>query len=230
MLEKKEDIIVLLSGGMDSATLLWLAKQKFKNVYTISFQYGQKHSVELDFAKKLSSLANVKRHIIVDIPHLKQLGGSALTDESIDIPSEEYPESSPPITTVPMRNLTFISIAASFCDIYEIENIGLGIHSVDSPYPDCRAEFASSAEAVINASSIMVAKKKNRIKVFTPFLGMSKADIVKLGLSLNVPYELTYSCYRGTLPPCGECATCRQRDEAFKSVGVEDPLKKRFNH
>lgn len=226
----KEDIIVLVSGGMDSATLLWLAKNNFRNVYAISFKYGQKHSIELDFARRLVERADIKRHFIVEIPHLKELKGSALTDEEIDVPTEEYPKNEPPITTVPMRNLTFLSIAASFCDIYEIENIGIGIHSVDSPYPDCRGEFASSAEAAINSSSIMVAKKKNRIKLYTPFLGMTKTDVLKLGLELNVPYELTYSCYRGSLPPCGTCATCIQREEAFKSLGIEDPLKKQINH
>jgi 7-cyano-7-deazaguanine synthase len=223
----KSSIIVLVSGGMDSATLLWLAKKNFNEVYAISFKYGQKHTIELDFAKELAKVAKVKRHFIVEIPHLKELGGSALTDENIDIPSENYPDE-PPITTVPMRNLTFLSIAASFCDIYEIENIGIGIHSVDSPYPDCRGEFASAAEAAINASSVMVARRKNRILIYTPFLGMTKADILKLGLELGVPYELTYSCYRGTIPPCGECATCKQRAEAFNLLGVEDPLLKRY--
>jgi len=219
-----DSIIVLLSGGMDSATLLWLAKKKFKEVYAISFRYGQKHEIELEFAKRLAEKVNVKKHFIVDIPHLKDLGGSALTDKSIDIPSESYSDE-PPITTVPMRNLIFLSITASFCDVYEIENIGLGIHSVDSPYPDCRGEFASAAEVAINTSSVMVEKKKNRIIVYTPFLGKSKRDILKLGLELGVPYELTYSCYKGDIEPCGECATCQQREEAFKDLGLEDPLK-----
>jgi len=217
------NIIVLVSGGMDSATLLWLAKKEFDEVYAISFDYGQKHKIELDFAKELVKLANVKKHFIVEIPHLKGIEGSALTDENIEVPSEDYPNQ-PPITTVPMRNLNFLAIASSFCDVYEIENIGIGIHSIDSPYPDCRAEFASSAEAVINASSVMVAKKKNRIRVYTPFLGMTKTDVLKLGLQLGVPYEKTYSCYKGTIPPCGECATCRQRQEAFESLGLKDPL------
>jgi 7-cyano-7-deazaguanine synthase len=219
------NIIVLVSGGMDSATLLWLAKQEFDEIYAISFDYGQKHKIELNFAKEIVKLADVKKHIIVEIPHLKNIEGSALTDKNIEVPAEEYPDS-PPITTVPMRNLNFLAITASFCDVYEIENIGIGIHSIDSPYPDCRAEFASSAEAVINASSIMVAKKKNRIRVYTPFLGMTKTDILKLGLKLKVPYEKTYSCYKGTMPPCGECATCKQRQEAFESLGMIDPLLK----
>lgn len=218
-----KNIIVLVSGGMDSATLLWLAKKEFNEVYAISFDYGQKHRIELDFAKQLTKMAGVKKHFVVDIPHLKGIEGSALTDENVEIPSEEYPNQ-PPITTVPMRNLNFLSIAASFCDVYEIENIGIGIHSVDSPYPDCRAEFASSAEAAINASSVMVAKKKNRIRVYTPFLGMTKTDVLKLGVELGVPYEKTYSCYKGTVLPCGKCATCRQRKEAFESLGLKDPL------
>jgi len=219
-----DNIIILLSGGMDSATLLWLAKKEFKKIYTISFDYGQKHNIELKFAKELSKLAKVEKHFIVEIPHLKNLEGNALTDENLEIPSENYPDE-PPITTVPMRNLTFLSIAAAFADIYEIENIGIGIHSVDSPYPDCRAEFASAVEAAINASSIMVAKKKNRIRVYTPFLGKTKTDILKLGLELGVPYEKTYSCYKGTIPPCGECATCLQRKEAFESVGLKDYIE-----
>ena len=214
---KEKNIIVLLSGGMDSATLLWLAKQNFEQVYAISFIYGQKHSIEIEYAKELAKIADVKQHFIVEIPHLKQLGKNALTDENLEVPSQEYTDQ-PPITTVPMRNLTFLSIAAAFADVYEIENIGIGIHSLDSPYPDCRAEFASAAEAAINASSVMVATKKNRIKVYTPFLGMSKTDIAKLGYSLGVPFEKTYSCYKGTNPPCGECATCRQREEALKSI------------
>lgn len=224
-MKQESKAIILVSGGMDSAALLWLAKEKFSRVYAISFDYGQKHKIELDFAKQLAEEAGVEKHFIVDVPHLKGIEGSALTDEAVEIPSEEYPEG-PPVTTVPMRNLNFISIAASFADVYEIENIGIGIHSVDSPYPDCRAEFASSVEAAVNASSVMVAKKKNRITVWTPFLGMTKADVLKIGLQLGVPYEKTYSCYRGTLPPCGECATCRQREEAFKEAGIEDPIKK----
>ncbi|WP_456401223.1 7-cyano-7-deazaguanine synthase QueC [Persephonella sp.] len=222
-MKQSSSIIVLVSGGMDSATLLWLSKREFKKVYSISFDYGQKHKIELRFAKELSKICGVEKYLEVEIPHLKNIEGSALTDTSIEVPSEVYPES-PPITTVPMRNLNFLSIAASFADIFEIENIGIGVHSIDSPYPDCRAEFVSAAEAAINASSVMVAKKKNRIKVYTPFLGMTKTDILKLGLELGVPYEKTYSCYKGTLPPCGECATCRQRADAFKTLGLEDPL------
>jgi len=224
-MKQSSSIIVLVSGGMDSATLLWLAKEKFEKVYAISFDYGQKHRIELDFAKKLTKKAGVEKHFIVEVPHLKGIKGSALTDKNLEIPSQDYPNQ-PPITTVPMRNLNFLAVASSFADIYEIKNIGIGVHSVDSPYPDCRAEFVSAAEAAINASSVMVAKKKDRITVWTPFLGMTKTEVLKIGLELGVSYELTYSCYKGIIPPCGECATCRQREEAFKAVSIEDPIKK----
>jgi 7-cyano-7-deazaguanine synthase len=217
-MEEKEKILVLLSGGMDSATLLWLAKREFKEVYAISFDYGQRHRIELRYAKELAQLAGVKKHFIVEIPHYKTLKGSALLDENLEIPEGDYPANEPPITTVPMRNLTFLSIAASFADFYEISYIGIAVHSLDVPYPDCRPEFITSAEAAINASSIFVAKTKRRIHIYAPFLGFSKIDIAVLGYQLGVPFEKTYSCYKGTEPPCGKCSTCLQREEALRKA------------
>jgi len=215
-LNRKSKILVLLSGGMDSATLLWLARREFNEVYAISFDYGQRHKVELKYAKELAKLAGVKEHLIVQIPHYRAIKGSALIDESVEVPTGEYPQNEPPITTVPMRNLTFLSIASAFADSYEIPYIGIGVHALDVPYPDCRPEFIASAEAAINAGSVYVAKTKNRMHIYAPFLGMSKTDIALLGLKLGVPYEKTYSCYKGTEPPCGECPTCLQREEALK--------------
>ncbi len=210
--------IVLLSGGMDSATLLWLAKREFDKVWAISFDYGQRHQVELRYAKGLAKLAEVEEHIIVKLPIYESIKGSALIDESVEVPSEDYPENEPPITTVPMRNLNFLSIASAFADALEIDHIGIGVHALDTPYPDCRPEFITSAESAINAGSILTAKKKVRIHVWAPFLGMSKREIALLGKDLGVPYEKTYSCYRGTEPPCGECPTCRQREEALQGI------------
>ena len=215
-MSEKKKIIILLSGGMDSTTLLWLAKREFEEVYAISFDYGQRHKVELKYAKELAKLAGVKEHFIVQIPHYRSIKGSALIDESVEVPTGEYPQNEPPITTVPMRNLTFLSIASAFADSYEIPYIGIGVHALDVPYPDCRPEFIASAEAAINAGSVYVAKTKNRMHIYAPFLGMSKTDIALLGLKLGVPYEKTYSCYKGTEPPCGECPTCLQREEALK--------------
>ena len=211
-------VIVLLSGGMDSATLLWLAKREFDRVWAVSFNYGQRHRVELKYAKELAELAGVEEHIIVQLPIYRSIKGSALIDESVEVPSGEYPENEPPITTVPMRNLNFLAIASAFADSLEIGHIGIGVHALDTPYPDCRPEFITSAEAAINAGSTLTAKKKVRIHVWAPFLGMSKRDIALLGKELGVPYEKTYSCYRGTEPPCGECPTCIQREEALRGI------------
>ncbi|NPB05203.1 MAG: 7-cyano-7-deazaguanine synthase QueC [Aquificae bacterium] len=218
-MKEKRKILVLLSGGMDSATLLWLAKREFDEVYAISFDYGQRHRVELKYAEELAKLAGVKEHFVVEVPHYRSIKGSALIDESVEVPSGEYPQNEPPITTVPMRNLTFLAIAAGFADAYEIPVIGIGVHALDAPYPDCRPEFVAAAEAAINAGSTFVAKTKNRLQVYAPFLGMTKADIAKLGMELGVPFEKTYSCYRGTEPPCGECPTCLQREEALRAAG-----------
>ena len=215
---EKKKILVLLSGGMDSATLLWLAKKEFNEVYAISFDYGQRHRVELKYAKELAKIAGVKEHFIVQVPFYRSLKGSALIDENVEVPKEEYPENEPPITTVPMRNLTFLSIAAAFADNLEIDHIGIGVHALDTPYPDCRPEFITAAEAAINAGSTYVAKTKNRIHIFAPFLGKTKREIALLGKELGVPYEKTYSCYEGTEPPCGECPTCRQREEALRGI------------
>ncbi len=211
-------VIVLLSGGMDSATLLWLAKREFDKVWAISFDYGQRHRVELKYARELASLAGVEDHILVQLPIYKSIKGSALIDESVEVPSEDYPENEPPITTVPMRNLNFLAIASAFADFLEIEHIGIGVHALDTPYPDCRPEFITAAESAINAGSTLTAKKKIRIHVWAPFLGMTKRDIALLGKELGVPYEKTYSCYRGTEPPCGECPTCRQREDALQGI------------
>jgi 7-cyano-7-deazaguanine synthase len=221
----KKSIIVLLSGGMDSATLLWLAKREFEEVYAISFDYGQRHRVELKYAKELAKLAGVKEHFVVEVPHYKAIKGSALIDDGVEVPSGEYTQNEPPVTTVPMRNLTFLSIASAFADSLNIPYIGIGVHALDTPYPDCRPEFITAAEAAINAGSTFVAKTKNRMHVYAPFLGMTKTDIAKLGVELGVPYDKTYSCYRGTEPPCGECPTCLQREEALREAGYYNKEK-----
>ncbi len=211
-------VIVLLSGGMDSATLLWLAKRNFERVWAVSFDYGQRHRVELKYAKELAQLAGVEDHIIVELPVYRSIKGSALIDESVEVPRGEYPQNEPPITTVPMRNLNFLAIASAFADSLEVENIGIGVHALDTPYPDCRPEFITAAEAAINAGSTLTARKKVRLHVWAPFLGMTKREIALLGKDLGVPFEKTYSCYRGTEPPCGECPTCIQRKEALEGI------------
>jgi len=209
---------VLLSGGMDSATLLWLAKRSFEEVYALSFDYGQRHRVELKYAKELARLAGVKEHFLVELPVYRRLSSSPLVNREAEVPRGDYPENEPPVTTVPMRNLNFLAIAGAFADELKLEAIGIGVHALDAPYPDCRPEFVTAAEAALNAGSAFVAKEKKRITVWAPFLGMTKRQIAELGKKLGVPFEKTYSCYEGTEPPCGECPTCRQREEALRGL------------
>ena len=211
-------VIVLFSGGMDSTTLLWLCKREFQEVYALSFDYGQKHKVELKYAKELAQIAGVKEHILVEVPHYRLIKGSALLEGGPEVPKGEYTQEVPP-TNVPMRNLVFLAIASSFADNLGVEYIAIGVHALDTPYPDCRTEFITAMESAINAGSAYVAKTKRRVHVYAPFLGMSKVDIAKLGKELGVPFEKTYSCYMGTEPPCGMCATCIQRQEALKAIG-----------
>ncbi|MFN3870665.1 MAG: 7-cyano-7-deazaguanine synthase QueC [Aquificaceae bacterium] len=209
-------VIVLLSGGMDSATLLWLCKREFQEVYALSFDYGQKHKIELKYAKELARIAQVKEHIVVEVPHYKLIT-SALLEGGPEVPKGPYGEEVP-ATNVPMRNLVFLAIAGSFADSYEIDHIAIGVHALDTPYPDCRVEFITAMESAINSASAYVAKSKRRIHIYAPFLGTSKVDIARLGKELGVPFEKTYSCYMGTEPPCGVCATCIQREEALSKL------------
>ncbi|MEN3028463.1 MAG: 7-cyano-7-deazaguanine synthase QueC [Aquificaceae bacterium] len=210
-------VIVLLSGGMDSATLLWLCRKEFEEVYALSFDYGQRHRVELKYARELAGLAGVKEHIIVEVPHYRFIKGSALLEGGPEVPSGVYTQEVP-VTNVPMRNLVFLAIAASFADAYYIDHIAIGVHALDTPYPDCRVEFITAMESAINAGSALVTKTRRRIHLYAPFLGMSKVDIARLGKELGVPFEKTYSCYMGVEPPCGICATCLQREEALRSI------------
>jgi len=212
-------VIVLLSGGMDSATLLWLAKKEFGKVWAISFDYGQRHRVELRYARELAKLVGVEEHLIVELPVYRKMKGSALLDEGVDVPRGDCDTQEPPVTTVPMRNLSFLAITSAFADTLGIDSIGIGVHALDTPYPDCRPEFITAAEAAINAGSVRAVRDKVRIHVWAPFLGMSKEDIARLGKELGVPYEKTYSCYRGIEPPCGECPACLQRAEALGKLG-----------
>lgn len=213
-----KSVIVLLSGGLDSAVLLWLCKQQFEEVFAISFDYGQRHLVELKYAKELSKIAGVCEHIVVKLPHYSLLSDSSLLNLERDL--SQSSEGSVPQTYVPMRNLIFLAIASSFADEKRIENIAIGVHALDSPYPDCRPEFITSAESAINAGSSFVFKTKKRISIFAPFLGMNKGEIVSLGKSLGVPFEKTYSCYAGTEPPCGKCLACTQREKALLEAKI----------
>ncbi len=219
--------MVLLSGGIDSAVALWWAKRTFGEVYTITFLYGQRHGREIDSAVKLSKIAGVKEHIIIELRFLKAISTSSLTDTDREVPRGPYPERGIISTYVPMRNSMFGVVACAVMENKNIPNLIFGVHSSDVPnYPDTRPEWASSLEALLNAGSSFSFEKSIRVRVLTPLISLKKHQIIKLGASMDVPFEHTWSCYspKGNLP-CGECPACVQRLEAFKLAGIDDPLK-----
>jgi exsB protein len=223
--------LVLLSGGVDSSTALWWAIKNFKNVYSLTFVYNQKHKIEVEFARILARKAGVKDHIIFELSQVfQQLGGSSLIDKNLEVPKGPYPEKGIISTYVPMRNSIFGVIACAFMEKMGINNLVLGVHSSDIPnYPDTRPEWASALEALLNAGSSLPFEKAIRIKVLTPLINLKKPQIIALGLKLGVPFEYTWSCYspKGE-NPCGECPACIQRMEAFEELGIKDPLIERL--
>ena len=216
--------LVLLSGGLDSGTALYYAKSiGFNEIYAISFQYGQKHTKELNMAKKLANDFGVKEHKIVNLD-MSLWGGSSLTDNSLDIPDYED-NNKIPNTYVPARNMVFLSIAASYAESREIYDIFIGVSEVDySGYVDCRQTFITAMENAINQGTVCAVSHNNPIKIHAPFINMKKSDEIKLGISLGIDYSNTWSCYKGTEKPCGRCDSCVLRKKAFKEAGFSDPL------
>ncbi|MBT7272270.1 MAG: 7-cyano-7-deazaguanine synthase QueC [Nitrospina sp.] len=223
--------IVLLSGGLDSTTTLAIAKNAGYDLYTISFNYGQRHKVEIEKAKIIAEHLGVKEHRIVNMD-LAQFGNSALTD-SIDVPThrnEEEISSSIPATYVPARNTLFLSYTLAYAEVKKCDNIFIGVNSVDySGYPDCRPEFIRAFEALANLATKASVEGFSKFKIHTPLIQMTKAEIIKKGLSLDVDYGLTHSCYdpSKTGLACGICDSCLLRLKGFKKIGTEDPLKYR---
>lgn len=227
--------IVLLSGGLDSATILGIAIQSGFECYAITFRYGQRHSIEIDSAKRIAKAFAATEHRVVDID-LAQLGGSALTDPDISVPKNR-PElekekddktSSIPITYVPARNTIFLSYALAWAEVLDISDIFIGINITDySGYPDCRAEFIEAFQNMANLATAAAVKGKAKYKIHTPIINMSKAEIIKQGTHLGVDYSLTHSCYdpdeagRG----CRQCDSCRLRLKGFKEAGLTDPVE-----
>ena len=217
--------IVLLSGGLDSTTALYLAKsQGFDEIYALTIEYGQKHDRELRAARAVARAAGVKEHKFVTLL-LNQWDGCSLTDEKMDIKDGDLAREGIPDTYVPARNMVFLSVAASYADALGVTDIFLGVSEVDySGYVDCREEFIRSMEQTINLGTVLGAERHRHITLHAPFLLMAKADVVLLGLSLGVDYSLTWTCYRGGERPCGTCDSCLLRAKAFAEAGVPDPL------
>lgn len=219
--------VVLLSGGLDSTTALYLAKSEGNEVYAISFDYGQRHDKELECAKNIAKEANVKEHVIVKT-NMDAWGGSALTDKNIEVPEGKLDSKEIPVTYVPARNMIFLSFAASYAEKVEAQEIFIGVSEVDySGYVDCRQEFLDSMEKTINLGTVCGAEKEKKIKIRAPFVNMTKSQEIELGISLGVDYKKTWSCYKGEELACGECDSCKLRIKAFKDIGQNDPLEYR---
>jgi 7-cyano-7-deazaguanine synthase len=221
--------IVLLSGGLDSATTLAIAKSEGFQTVTLSFDYGQRHRIELERALEISKRMESLEHKVVQID-LKQFGGSALTD-AIDVPanrSDQEMAGGIPVTYVPARNTIFLSYALAYAEVKEAQDIFIGVTAVDySGYPDCRPEYIAAFEKMANLATKAGVEGKERLKIHTPLIDLSKAQIIQKGLQLGVDYSLTHSCYgpddRGRA--CGVCDSCQLRLKGFREAGVEDPVE-----
>jgi 7-cyano-7-deazaguanine synthase len=221
--------ICLLSGGLDSSTCLAVARNRQFACYALSFDYGQRHRVELDAAARVAHLLGAKEHRVVPID-LRAFGGSALTAD-IDVPkgrSAGEMGHGIPITYVPARNTIFLSFALAWAEVLGASDIFLGVNAIDySGYPDCRPEFIAAFEAMANLATKAGVEGSTKIKVNTPLIQLSKSEIVSLGRSLDVDFSLTYSCYDPdpTGRSCGECDSCVLRRKGFTEAGVVDPLE-----
>jgi 7-cyano-7-deazaguanine synthase len=241
--------VVLLSGGVDSATVMAIAHAEGRELYALSFDYGQRHQRELESAKMVAESFGVKKHLIVSF-NLRDIGGSALTAE-IDVPKAETRGSSNkqasaashadmvsiPVTYVPARNTIFLSFALGWAEVIGAEQIYIGANAVDySGYPDCRPEYLRSFEKMANLATRASVEGKMTFSIEAPLLYLSKAEIVKTGSGLGLDYSLTWSCYdpqpgagerenlRTLYIPCGLCDSCRFREKGFREAGIRDPL------
>ena len=214
--------VVLLSGGLDSATALAVALERGDECYTLSFDYGQRHRAELAAAARVSSSLGAKEHRVLTLP-IGELGGSALTDVSIDVP--EQGGDGIPITYVPARNTVFLSLALAWAEVLSADTIVIGVNAVDySGYPDCRPEFIAAFERLANLATKRGVEGA-KLSIDAPLVELSKADIIRRGVALGVDYSLTVSCYRADDAgrACGRCDSCRFRSEGFRQAGIADP-------
>ena len=220
--------VILVSGGLDSTTVVAMAKSQGYDCYTLSFDYGQRHRSELVAAQRASELMTVHDHKVVKLD-LGTIGGSALTDTAIDVPEEET--SGIPVTYVPARNTVFLSIALGWAEVLGANDIFLGVNAVDySGYPDCRPEYISAFESMANLAT-KAGVEGHRLSIHAPLIDMTKAQIVQSGLALGVDYSQTVSCYQANSEgqACGRCESCRLRKQGFDQAGVEDPTRYQNN-
>ena len=221
--------VVLLSGGLDSTTTLALAKKEKFDLFCLTFDYGQRHRIELDRARDIAKHFEAVDHQVVKID-LRQFGGSALTD-SIDVPigrDQQEMTGGIPVTYVPARNTIFLSFCLAYAEVKEASDIFIGVNAVDySGYPDCRPEFIQAFEALANLATKAGVEEKESIKIHTPLIKLTKAEIIQKGMELGVNYAMTHSCYNPAEGgvSCGACDSCQLRLKGFQEAGIEDPIK-----
>lgn len=221
--------VVLSSGGLDSTTAMAIAKAEGFEVYSLSFKYGQRHSVELEAAKKVAATFGAKQHMIIDIG-LGSIGGSALTDD-IEVPKSRTDSEMGegiPVTYVPARNTVFLSYALAWAEVLGSSDIFIGVNALDySGYPDCRPEFIEAFESMANLAMKATVEGTIKVKIHTPLIHLTKAQIIEKGIGLGVDYSITHSCY-DPFPDgraCGQCDSCLLRKKGFNEAGINDPTQ-----
>jgi 7-cyano-7-deazaguanine synthase len=219
--------VVLLSGGIDSTTAMAIAKSEGFEVFSLSFRYGQRHSHELEAAKKVAKVLGAKEHLVIDID-LRKIGGSALTDD-ISVPknrNEKEMSADIPVTYVPARNTIFLSYALAWAEVLGVADIFIGVNAIDySGYPDCRPGYIEAYERMANLATQAGVEGRTKLMIRTPLIQMTKADIIRKGRELGVDYSLTHSCYDPSPEgkACGQCDSCLLRKKGFTEAGVPDP-------
>lgn len=221
--------IVLLSGGLDSTTVMAIAKHAGFEIYSLSFYYGQRHYFELEAARKVAEAFGVQEHLAIN-SDLKKIGGSALTDD-IDVPKARTEASLAegiPVTYVPARNTVFLAYALAWAEVLQLSDIFIGVNAIDySGYPDCRPEYIQAFERMANLATKAGVQGITQTKIRTPLMHMTKAQIIQKGIELGVDYALTHSCYDPAPQglACGRCDSCILRLKGFKEAGIKDPAK-----
>jgi len=224
--------IVLLSGGLDSTTVLAIAKAEGFEPCALSFRYGQRHEVELKSAARVAAAMNVTEHLIAEID-LRRFGGSALTSDTA-VPKERSPDEMGkgiPVTYVPARNTVFLSFALAWAEVLDSSDIFIGVNTLDySGYPDCRPEYIAAYQQMANLATKAGVEGRQRLKIHTPLIQLTKGKIIRKGIELGVDYALTSSCYDPgeDARPCGACDSCQLRAKGFAEAGIADPLLVRF--
>jgi len=221
--------VVLSSGGIDSTTAMAIAKHRGYKIYSLSFFYGQRHAFELEAAQKVADAIGITEHLVINID-LKKIGGSSLTDD-IDVPKDRDEQKmirEIPVTYVPARNTIFLSFALAWAEVLKSSDIFIGVNAIDySGYPDCRPEYIDAFERMANLATKAAVEGGIKIRIRTPLIQLTKAQIIQKGIELGVDYALTHSCYDPSSQglACGRCDSCRLREKGFKEAGVSDPTQ-----